>query len=380
MPFDFDTPIDRRGSFSEKWDRYRHSDVIPLWVADMDFASPPAILDALRRRLDHGILGYTAVPEPLLDAFCQHVQTSFGWTLHPAWLVFIPGLVCGLNITCAAIGQPGDSVVTATPVYPPFFSAPKNTGRHVLRVPLVQTGDRWHFDIEALEHAIRADTRLFLICNPHNPVGRCFDREELLSIARLCERHDIVICADEIHNELILAPQKQHIPIASLDPAIAARTITLMAPSKTYNIPGLGASVAIIENPGLRARFRRAMAGIVPHVNVMGLVAALAAYSDCAAWREELLSYLQRNRDFVADAIDKIPGLSVSPVEATYLSWIDARALGLPDPTGFFEKAGVGLSDGRTFGGDGFVRLNFGCSRSLLASALLRMKNAVAAR
>jgi cystathionine beta-lyase len=378
MPFDFDTPIDRRGSFSEKWDRYHHSDVIPLWVADMDFAAPPAILDALRTRLDHGILGYTATPEPLVEAFCQHAQTSFGWQLHPEWLVFIPGLVCGLNITCAAVGQPNDSVVTATPVYPPFFSAPKNAGRQVLRVPLVRTGDRWHFDIEALEHAIRADTRLFLLCNPHNPVGRCFDREELLGIARLCERHDVVICADEIHNELILAPPKRHIPIASLDPAIAARTITLMAPSKTYNIPGLGASVAIIGDPSLRARFRRAMTGIVPHVNVMGLVAALAAYSDCADWREELLSYLRRNRDFVADEISQIPGLSVSPVEATYLSWIDTRALGVSDPTGFFEKAGVGLSDGHAFGDDGFVRLNFGCSRSLLASALLRMKTAVA--
>jgi cystathionine beta-lyase len=378
MPFDFDTPINRRGTYSEKWDRYRDTDVIPLWVADMDFASPPAVLQALRERIDHGVLGYTAVPAPLLQVFCEHVRDNYQWTIDPEWLVFIPGLVCGLNITCAAIGQAGESVLTATPVYPPFFSAPRNMGRRIMRVPLARSGGRWQMDFEAFERAVQPDTRLFLLCNPHNPVGRCFDKDELLATAAFCERHDLVICADEIHNELVLDPDKRHIPIASLDADIARRTITLMAPSKTYNIPGLGASVAIISDPTLRARFRKAMAGIVPHVNLLGLVAALAAYRDCRPWRDELLAYLRENRDLVDREIANIPGLSVSPVEATYLSWIDARALPVESATGFFEKAGVGLSDGAPFAGTGYVRLNFGCPRSLLVQALDRMKTAVA--
>jgi cystathionine beta-lyase len=378
MPFDFDTPIDRKGTYSEKWERYAGSEIIPLWVADMDFRSPPAILQALHDRIDHGVLGYTAVPQPLIEVFCQYVRDSYHWDISPDWVVFIPGLVCGLNITAAAVGQPGDSVLTATPVYPPFFSGPKNMGRQVLRVPLARTGGRWQLDFEAFERAVQPDTRLFLLCNPHNPVGRCFDKDELLGVAKFCDRHDLVICADEIHNELVLSPDKQHIPIASLDPEIARRTITLMAPSKTYNIPGLGASVAIISNPELRVRFRRAMAGIVPHVNVLGLVAALAAYQDCRAWRDELLAYLRGNRDLVDREISGIPGLSISPVEGTYLSWIDARGLGVEHPATFFEKAGVGLSDGIPFDGAGFVRLNFGCPRPLLVKALARMKSAVA--
>lgn len=376
MFFDFDTPIDRSGTFSEKWDRYG-SDVIPLWVADMDFAAPQPILDALSARVQHGVFGYTHVPAELREIFCEHVRNHHGWEISPEWLVPIPGLVCGLNVTCAAVGQPGDSVLTATPVYPPFFTAPTNAQRSVVRVPLVQTGERWHFDFDRVKDAIRPDTRLFLLCNPHNPVGRCFDRDELLAVADLCERHDLVLCSDEIHNELILDQNKRHIPIASLDAEIARRTITLMAPSKTFNIPGLGASMAIISDADLRARFQRAMAGIVPHINVMGVVATLAAYRSCADWHRALLDYLRQNRDVVADELGQISGLHPSPVEATYLTWIDARALPVPDPTQFFEQAGVGLSDGRFFGAPGFLRLNFGGPRSLLREALRRMRAAV---
>jgi cystathionine beta-lyase len=377
MSYDFDTPIDRYNTYSDKWDKYRNTDIIPLWVADMDFASPPAILEALRKRIDHGILGYTRTPDPLIETVCEHLKHEYQWEVSPEWLIFIPGLVCGLNIACAAIGEANDSVLTAAPVYPPFFSAPKNANRKVITAPLAHTGDRWYFDSDCLEKSIQSDTRLFLLCNPHNPVGRCFDKEELLVIAKFCEKHDLVICADEIHNELILDPSKKHIPIASLDSTIANRTITLIAPSKTYNIPGLGASIAIISDPALRMKFKRAMAGIVPHVNVFGLVAALAAYRDCKGWRGELLDYLRSNRDFVAQSIGAIAGLSVSPVEATYLSWIDTHQLNIEDPAKFFENAGVGLSDGKDFGGKGFVRLNFGCQRGTLETALLRMKQAV---
>jgi cystathionine beta-lyase len=377
MAYDFDTPVNRRNTYSDKWDKFQNTDILPLWVADMDFAAPPAVIDALRERLDHGVLGYTRVPDPLIETVCAHLKSNYSWEVSPDWLVFIPGLVCGLNITCAAVGEAKDSVVTATPVYPPFFSAPKNEERRIIPVPLAHTGSRWHFDYDLFDQSIRPDTKLFLLCNPHNPVGRCFDKEELLKIASLCEKHNLVICADEIHNELILDPSKKHIPLASLSPEISRRTITLIAPSKTYNIPGLGASIAVISDPTLRARFNRAAAGIVPHVNVFGLIAALAAYRDCQTWRKELLAYLRKNRDLVADSIAGINGLSVSPVEATYLSWIDTRKLAIDDPAAFFEKAGVGLSDGRPFMGDGFVRLNFGCPRSTLETALGRMKRAV---
>jgi len=380
MAYDFDTPIDRRNTFSDKWDKYQNTDIIPLWVADMDFASPPAILTALRERIDHGVLGYTRTPDPLIETVCEHLKNNYQWDVSPEWLVFIPGLVCGLNITCAATGVANSGALTATPVYPPFFSAPKNANRRVIPAPLAHTGDRWYFDFDHLEKSMEPDTRLFLLCNPHNPVGRCFDKEELLAIAELCEKHDLVVCSDEIHNELILDPSIKHIPLASLGPEISRRTITLIAPSKTYNIPGLGASIAIISDPTLRAKFKRVMAGIVPHVNVFGLIAALAAYRDCQGWRRELLDYLRGNRDFVAQSIGKIAGLSVSPVEATYLSWIDTRSLNLEEPAGFFEKAGVGLSDGAAFMGKGFVRLNFGCPRSTLRTALQRMEQAVEKR
>ncbi len=377
MATSFDSVIDRRTTDSDKWDKYKGTDILPLWVADMDFAAPPKVLEALRHRLDHGILGYTRTPQALIDTVCSHVSTQYAWDIDPEWLVFIPGLVCGLNITCAAVGQPHTSVLTAIPVYPPFFSAPTNQHKRVITVPLQQTHNKWHFDFDLFEKSIAPDTSLFLLCNPHNPVGRCFTKEELSTLAKICDKHNITICSDEIHNELIIEPSVKHIPIASLDPVIAARTITLIAPSKTYNIPGLGASIAIISDPKLRMSFKKAMAGIVPHVNALGLVAALAAYRDCADWHAELVRYLRTNRDLISTTLSSVNGLSLSHVEATYLSWIDTRGLGIADPVTFFEHAGVGLSDGKDFMGEGFVRLNFGCAQSTLVEALDRMKKAI---
>lgn len=377
MIYDFDTQIDRRGTYCDKWDKYKNTDIIPLWVADMDFASPPPILDALRKRIDHGVLGYTLIPEPLVEAVCAHLLGTYGWEISPDWLVFMPGLVCGLNIACASVGEDNEGVLTATPVYPPFFSAPKNQNRHVYGVPLAKNGERWSLDLGALDKAVQPETKLFLLCNPHNPVGRAFDKEELSAVADWCERRNLVICSDEIHNELILDPEKKHTPIAALSPDIAKRTITLIAPSKTYNIPGLGASIAIIPDNSLRARFKRVMAGIVPHLNVFGSIAAIAAYRECDIWKKELIDYLRINRDLVDREIRSMKGLSITHVEATYLSWIDARGLGVKDPAAFFERAGVGLSDGQPFGSAGFVRLNFGCSRVILAEALSRIKTAL---
>ncbi len=378
--FDFDTPVDRTGTASEKWDRYAGRDIIPLWVADMDFRSPPAVLEALNRRVDHGVFGYSGPPEELTETVLAMLQREYCWQVAEEWLVWLPGLVCGLNVTCRAVGEVGDAVATFAPVYPPFFTAPRNAGRETVRVPLAERDGVWEMDLHALEHALTPRTRLLLLCSPHNPVGRVWSREEQLALLDVAERHNLIVCSDEIHAGLVLDEGVRHIPFASLSPEAARRSITLHAPSKTYNIPGLGCSFAIIPDDTLRRSFRHAMAGIVPHVNLLGYTAALAAYRDGEPWRQALLAYLRQNHELVLREVLDIPGLRIWPSQATYLVWIDGRGLGVADPARFFENHGVGLSDGAPFGAPVFVRLNFGCPRSLLTEALRRMKRAVAGK
>ncbi len=262
-------------------------------------------------------------------------------------------------------------------MYPPFLTAPDNWSRRLVTVPLVQKPHRWEIDFDRLKAAITPRTRLFLLCSPHNPVGRAYSREELATLAAICEEHDIVICSDEIHCGLILDQDKPHIPTAMLSPEIADRTVTLMAPSKTFNLPGLGCSFAIISNLELRNRFRKAMAGIVPSVNALAYTAAEAAYRDGAPWQAALLDYLRRNRDLVSEAVKEMPGLSTTHVEATYLAWIDTRRADLDYPAEFFESAGVGLGNGVYFGSPGFLRLTFGCQRSMLVEGLSKMRDAL---
>jgi cystathionine beta-lyase len=375
--FDFDRPVERRGTASMKWAKYEGRDIIPLWVADMDFRAPPAVISALQRRTADGVFGYTIPWDGLNQVVIAMLKALYGWLVKPEWLIWLPGLVTGLNVTCRAVGQDGDDVMTAVPVYPPFLSAPGNFRRNLVKVPLKEENNRWGFDFDRLERAITPKTRLFILCNPHNPVGRVFRREELRILADICRKHDVVICSDEIHCGLILDSDKIHIPTAMLDPETAARTITLMAPSKTFNLPGLGCAFAVISDEGLRRRFKTAMDGIVPMVNAFGLTAAETALRDCSQWHSALLEYLRANRAAVDRAIREMPHLSMAPVEATYLAWIDTRAAGLKRPAAFFEDAGVGLQDGIEFDGPSFVRLNFGCTRSLLEEALQRMAKAL---
>lgn len=377
----FDRLIDRAGSDSGKWGKYAGRDVLPLWVADMDFAAPPAVLDALHRRLDHGVLGYPQPWPSLAEAVGEHLAAEYGWQIEADWIVWLPGLVTGLNVACRAVD--GD-VFTATPVYPPFLSAPGFSGRRLTSAELQYGDGRWRWDLAAADAALTPQTRLFLLCHPHNPVGRCWDRDELQALADWCEKRDLIVCSDEIHCGLILDPERRHIPFASLSPAIARRTITLMAPSKTFNIPGLGCAFAIIPDAGLRRAFHTAMRGIVPHVNVLGLVACEAALRDAGDWHAELLAYLAGNRDRLEAAVAALPGLAMSHVEATYLAWIDARGLGCGHPARHFEQHGLGLSDGADFAEgerfSGWVRLNFGCPRPLLDQALARLERACAPR
>jgi cystathionine beta-lyase len=374
--FDFDTPVDRYHSASLKWDRYGSKDIMPLWVADMDFRSPPAVMQALERRVEHGVFGYGVVPKALTEVVCAILARRYNWQVEPEHLVWLPGLVCGLNLASRAFAAEYDEIMTLVPVYPPFLSAPINSGRRLVTVPFESAGNRWVINFAELEKGITPDTRLLLFCNPHNPVGRIFSRQELETLVSLCDRHDIIICSDEIHCDLILDAEKKHIPTATISTEAAARTITLMAPSKTFNIPGLGCSFAVISNRQLRKKFLQAMAGIVPEVNILGFTAAEAAYRDGWDWLAALLEYLRDNCRLVEKEIGAMEDLSMHHVEATYLAWIDARRIDKNYPGRYFERFGVGLSEGSEFGFPGFVRLNFGCQRSLLQEALQRIKRA----
>jgi cysteine-S-conjugate beta-lyase len=384
MPINFDELVERRGTDSGKWQFYGEG-ILPMWVADMDFRSPEPVMRALHERIDHGVFGYGLDAPELKAAICARMERLHGWRIEPADILFLPGLVSGLNLICRAVGEVGDGVLVTTPVYPPFLSAPANQERllHEAQLAVEQTGQLLHYtlDEDALAAAIQPNTRLFLLCNPHNPIGRAYTRAELQRLAEISLRHDLTICSDEIHCDLLLAGNR-HLPIASLDPAIAQRTVTLLAPSKTFNLPGLGCSLAIVQNEQLRNQVKRAAAGLIPHVNILGLTAARAAYSEGEQWLAELLVYLTANRDFVLDFVQRhLPEVLTTVPEATYLAWLDCRALNLPhSPQRFFlEQAQVALADGAAFGrgGEGFVRLNFGCPRALLEQGLQQMAAAV---
>lgn len=378
--FDFDQAPERRGTDSQKWQKYAGRDVLPLWVADMDFVSAPPILDALRARVDHGVFGYARPTAATVEAVTGALAERYGWKVDPEWIVWLPGLVVGLNVTAQAFAGPDDEVLSLTPVYPPFASAPRNCGRKPVGVSFTLAAGRWEIDWDALERAVTPRTRLFYLCNPHNPLARVWRRAELERLGEFCARHNLVLCSDEIHCDLILDPSLPHVPSAVISPGLAARSVTLMAPSKTYNVPGLGTSLAIIPDAGLRARFNRAAAGIVAEVTCLGFAACEAAYRDCEPWRRQLLAYLRGNRDYLVDILPRVlPGLKIeAPVEATYLLWMNVAGLGIPDPVAHFERHGVGLSDGAPFGArpGTHLRLNFGCPRATLFEAVRRMQAA----
>ncbi|HOT72774.1 MAG TPA: PatB family C-S lyase [Anaerohalosphaeraceae bacterium] len=375
--FQFDDVPNRTGTDSLKWARYAGRDVLPLWVADMDFPAPPAVVEALRKRVDHGIFGYAVALPETYEAVCGWFEKRYGWPIQKEWIVWLPGLVCGLHIVCRAFAEAGEQAAVLTPVYPPFLSAPILSGRAVLPCPLQKTGGSYEIDFERLEQSVNSRTRILLFCHPHNPVGRVWTHDELMQLAELCLRKNLLLCSDEIHADLVLEPGCRHIPAASLSSEIARRSITLASPSKTFNLPGLNCAFAVIPNASLRNRFLHTLRGIVPHVGPLGYAACTAAYREGADWLEALLDYLRDNRDLLCQTINALPGLSVQPPQATYLAWIDCRGLGLPNPADFFEEAGVGLSDGAEFEGSGYVRLNFACPKSRLQEALRRMHKAL---
>jgi cysteine-S-conjugate beta-lyase len=382
MYHNFDELIPRRDTESVKW-RHYDEDVLPLWVADMDFRSPEPVIRALTERVGHGVFGYGVEPPELRQVIIGRLAQLYGWQVAPEAIVFLPGVVTGFNLMLRGLCRPGDGVLVQTPVYPPILSAPANQGLVREEMALTrESNGAYSVDMDAFEAAITGRTRMFLFTNPHNPVGRVFRPDELTHMADICLRHDLLICSDEIHCDLLFQGQR-HTPIASIDPAIADRAITLMAPSKTYNIAGLECSFAVIENAELRRRVQASRADLVGGPNILGFVAAQAAYAEGGPWLEEMRCYLQANRDLLMDYVNtRLPGVRMGQPEGTYLAWLDCRGanLGGQDPSRFFLKqARVALNHGPAFGkgGEGFARLNFGCPRSTLEEALERMRAAL---
>ncbi len=381
--FDFNEMPERRGTGAIKWDRF--PDYVPYWVADMDFRSPDCVVEALHRRVDHGVFGYANAHAGLEEAVLGYLARVHGADrLTSQDLVHLPGMVLALSLACRAVCEPGDSVMISSPVYYPFFKVAADAGAELIDVPHIRgeedgTAETWRFDWEAMETAVTSRTRLLLLCNPQNPLGRVFSEKEIRRLADFCERHDLVLVADEIHCDLILEPDQDHFSALRLPDSFRERLITLMAPSKTWNIAGLGYTFAVIEDDELRRKFNAAKGCTVPEINALAMFAAEAAYRDGEPWRRDLVAYLRENRDALVDFVRReMPGLNIHEHAATYLYWIDASTLGVPNPCQFFAKeAGIFLTDGGPFGDRQFVRFNFGCPRAHMLEGLEAMKEAL---
>ncbi len=377
---DFDRVIDRTNTGSTKWNKYSGKDILPFWVADMDFAAPPQVLAALKQRIEHGIFGYTRASDTLSDAFLSWLLKEYHWEVPAEWLVWLPGVVPGFNLACRSAGVPGDGVMMSVPVYYPFLSAPENSSRKAIYVEKHLVNGRWEMDFESMEALYTKRCKMFLLCNPHNPTGRIYTREELSQLAEFCIAKNMLICSDEIHCSILLDKNKPHLPIASLSNDIAQQSITLYSPTKAFNIPGLSCAIAVIPNKKLRLRFENSYAGLISGISPLALTATETAFTNPGSWIKDLGDYLRNNRGLLQSAIDALPGVSAIPAEATYLAWIDIRELQIKNPGAYFESFGLGLSVGKQFMGDGYVRFNFGCPRKTLEEGIKRFQKAVLAR
>lgn len=378
MKSNFDKLIDRRGGDSKKWAKYQGRDIIPMWVADTDFEAPPEVIEAVKARVNEGVFGYVWVTEACEQAVKAALLKDYDWKVNREELTWLPSAGVGLHLVCRALLSDEEAAVMATPIYPPFLEVPVFAERAALHVPLKNNNGRWEWDFEALEQSLSTSAkrpRLLYLSNPHNPVGRAWTRNELEQLLDVVVRYDLLVCSDEVHCDLILEPGLKHIPFATLSEEAADRTVTLMSPSKTYNLAGMGCGFAITHNQAIKVRLRNAMRGIAPVSSILGFVACEAAYRYGADYRDALINYLRANRDRVVEVLGACKGLKVFKPEATFLAWIDASEI--EDPVQFFENAGVGLYDGALFGAPGYLRLNFGCPRATLDAALERMTKAL---
>ena len=380
MTFDFDAQIDRTRTTSAKWEKYAGRDILPFWVADMEFATPAFIREAVVERIEQQIIGYTRTPPALVESFQTWLARHYGWTVPEEWLIWLPGVVPGINLTARAVAEPDGAILIPTPVYYPFLAVPGNADQTGLRVPLTRDRGRWEMDFDALQQAVDdhgpGRAHLLLLSNPQNPTGRAYSQSELVMLADFCLKNDLILCSDEIHCPIVLDPDLGHTPIARLYPEIGERTVTLFSPTKAYNIPGLPCAVAVIPDESLRRRVLKARVGLLPDVGPLAYTASAAAFADSSDYLGELNGYLRGNRDRLAEVV----GARMSPVEATYLAWIDLTDTTAATHAGaHFESFGLGLSNGADFAGPGFVRFNFACPRAMLEKGIERLEPALAA-
>lgn len=372
----FDDVIDRSATHAFKWEKYKGTDILPMWVADTEFSSPQPIIDALKERVDHGLFGYTlpAHYTPANDAVVRWLKDKHDWQIDATWVVWTPGVVPAFNVACKAYCEPGDAVMVQTPNYPPLRAAAGINNLTRIEINTVEEDGRWTIDFAQLaKEAQRPECKLFIVCNPMNPVGSVLSESELAKVSKICAENNVTLCSDEIHCDLILDKNKRHLPAGNVT-GLENNSVTLMAASKTFNIAGLGTSFAIIPDAKLRKQFVAATQGFVPWANVMGLVATEVAFTQCDEWHQQLLDYLRQNLAYIEQQVEQIDGLRMLKVEATYLAWIDASGLGVENPQKYFEDKGVGPSPGADFGDKQCVRINFGCPKSMLVEAFSRLK------
>ena len=384
--YDFDTYIERRGTSSMKWDlmgeRFGDPDLLPYWVADMDFKSPPEVIEAIEDKLKHGVLGYPVVKESLIDSIVNWEKVRHGWSFDKSAVTWSPGVVGGLAFAIEAYTKPGDGIILQTPVYPPFYEIIEAAGRHVVKNPLKRENGKFVMDLDGLEKLITPTCRTLIFCSPHNPVSRVWTKSELEKLAELAISKDLLILSDEIHQDIVFSDAK-HTCLATL-PDMDDKTLTFIAPSKTFNLAGLSSSIVIIPDPSLMDQYKSVLVRFhLSRLNAMGLVAMEAAYSKCAGWADEMVEYLEGNRDFTEKFVkERMPKAKMDHPEGTYIFWIDFRGYGFDGktlPEFLATEAKVALNKGLDFGeeGAGFARLNAGTTRKQLAEGLERIATAL---
>mgnify|MGYP002751188237 CR=1 FL=1 len=382
MKYDFDKPVSRRGTNSYKWDSAKSEEVLPMWVADMDFHTAPAIVDALRRRVEHGIFGYTRVPDSYYEAVTNWFSRRHGWKIDREWMIYTSGVVPAVSAVIKALTTPGDKVLVQTPVYNCFFSSIRNNGCEIVSSPLLKTGDTYRMDFDDLERkAADEKVKVMLLCNPHNPVGRVWTREELIRVGEICLRHSVTVISDEIHGELVF-PEHIYLPFASLSDKFLRYSVTCISPSKAFNIAGLQIANIVCADTEMRRKIDKAInINEVCDVNPFGVIATIAAYNESEEWLNQLLDYLHGNYSCMRDFCRKhLPDFPITKLEGTYLVWMDCRALGIPSEVleqRLIDDAGLWLNAGTMYGaeGEGFMRWNIACPQMRLLDGLERFQN-----
>lgn len=380
----FDEPINRLSTGSEKWDALEEifgvADALPMWVADMDFAAPPSVIQALKTRMEHGIFGYTVRTDAYHAALSGWMERRHNWSINNEWVVFTPGIVPALSIAVQRFTEPGDAVVIQTPVYAPFYDVVRGQGRELMTNPLVENDGHYSMDLEHLESCLKTGrVKMLILCSPHNPIGRVWTHEELQSLAALCVQYNVIIVSDEIHADLV-HQRGAHTPLALISEAVAELSIICTAPSKTFNIPGLCTSNIIIPNAKLRESFMQGVKTLgLANISTLGAVAAEAAYNGAEEWLDDCLAYIRGNMEYVQEYVSEhMPQIGIRLPEATYLLWMDFRKLNIPHAqlcTMLLKEAGLAFNDGSIFGaeGTGFMRINLACPRSTVEEAMRRL-------